>query len=244
MDWTAADDIKKDTDLDLSMLSDIACEEDENDECDETYENDEHCESQSEDSSYTSSHLFQPLSTDETTAEQAADSTNITTRSEQHCTVQSSTPLIQTTATVNDSTKMNYLFTYVPQATTVSATPLQIRNDQETTLIAANGAANCVSINNPHTTMFAEAPSTTTSTQIDQSKYQMNNRIITVPVATSPQIVNYFLMDVAVQMERLNDIAQMEMKIEIHRLLLEKLRNVNNLRQTPSICFTAPTNPN
>lgn len=242
MDWTAADDIKKDPDIDLSLLSNICKKEDHenhddnDDECDETYENDLECESQSEDSSYTSSHIFQQMPTEESTAAQVADST--ITRSEQQCTV-SSTPLISNT-NVNDSTKLNqYLFTYVPQANTLPSS-LQIRNDQDTIVNAST--TNCVTINNPHT-MFAEtAPSTTSTTPID-NKFQLNNRIITVPVAASPQIVNYFLMDVAMQMERLNDIAQMEMKIEIHRLLLEKLRNVNNLRQTPSICFTAPTNP-
>lgn len=45
--------------------------------------------------------------------------------------------------------------------------------------------------------------------------------------------LNYFLMDVAVQMEKLNEIAQMEMKIDIHKLLLDKLRNINNLRRSP-----------
>ena len=45
--------------------------------------------------------------------------------------------------------------------------------------------------------------------------------------------LNYFLMDVAQQMDKLNDIAQMEMKIEIHKLLLEKLKNSSNLRLSP-----------
>lgn len=48
-------------------------------------------------------------------------------------------------------------------------------------------------------------------------------------LTTSPAL-SYFLMDVAVQMEKLNEIAQMEVKIDIHKLLLDKLRNSNNLR--------------
>lgn len=42
--------------------------------------------------------------------------------------------------------------------------------------------------------------------------------------------VNYFLMDVQQQMDKLNDIAQIELKIEIQKLLLDKLRCANNLR--------------
>lgn len=42
--------------------------------------------------------------------------------------------------------------------------------------------------------------------------------------------VNYFLMDIQLQMEKLNDLAQIELKIEIQKLILEKLRNPNNLR--------------
>lgn len=50
----------------------------------------------------------------------------------------------------------------------------------------------------------------------------------TMPLPTN--VPNYFLMDIGMQMERLNVIAQMEIKIEIHRLLLEKLRDPSNLR--------------
>lgn len=42
--------------------------------------------------------------------------------------------------------------------------------------------------------------------------------------------VNYFLMDIQLQMEKLNDLAQIELKIEIQKLILEKLRCPNNLR--------------
>lgn len=42
--------------------------------------------------------------------------------------------------------------------------------------------------------------------------------------------VNYFLMDVQQQMDKLNDLAQIELKIDIQKLLLEKLRCANNLR--------------
>lgn len=53
-----------------------------------------------------------------------------------------------------------------------------------------------------------------------------SNQSLPLPTNTS----NYFLLDIGMQMERLNVIAQMELKIEIHRLLLEKLRDPNNLR--------------
>lgn len=45
-------------------------------------------------------------------------------------------------------------------------------------------------------------------------------------------ILNYFLLDVSQQMNKLNDIAQMEVKIDIHKLLLEKLKDGKNLRRT------------
>lgn len=238
MDWTAADEIKKDPDLDLSMLSDI-CDEDEQEECDEIYDNDENCESQSEDSSYTSSPIFQQTSSTETAAAQA-DST--ISRSDQQCNVTTTPNQLYAGATVADNTnKMNqYLLAYLPTATATNQ--IQLRNDADNSMMTTT--TNCVSINNQTVSapMFADPAASTTANPMD-NKYQMNNRIITVPV-TAPTIVNYFLMDVAMQMERLNDIAQMEMKIEIHRLLLDKLRNPNNLRQTPSICFTANPNPN
>lgn len=44
--------------------------------------------------------------------------------------------------------------------------------------------------------------------------------------------LNYFLLDVAQQMGKLNDIAQMEVKIEIHKLLLGKLKDVQNLQHS------------
>lgn len=231
MDWTATDDIKRDPELDLSLLSE-ACDDEEHEECDETYENEENCESQSE-SSYGS--MYHETSATETA--QAADSTNVS-RNDPFCTV-TTTPMFTTGGTEN---KMNqYLVAYLPTAT--PANPIQIRTDHD----LMSQPTNCVSINSAAATtatMYAEPAQSTTSSQLD-NKYSMNNqRIITVPVTTGPTIVNYFLMDLAVQMERLNDIAQMELKIEIHRLLLEKLKNVNNLRQTQSICFTTPQNPN
>ncbi|XP_031626385.1 uncharacterized protein LOC116342783 [Contarinia nasturtii] len=245
MDWTATDEIKKDPELDLSILSDM-CDDEEPEECDETYENEENCESQSE-SSYGSSQMYHDASVTETAA-QAADSTNIS-RTDALCTL-TTTPMFTATGTpVTTDNKMNqYLVAYLPTA--AQANPIQIRNDM------MDAQANCVSINNgtanaPHTMYATSAaaaaePAQSTTTSPLDTKYSMNNqqRIITVPVSTGP-IVNYFLMDLAVQMERLNDIAQMELKIEIHRLLLEKLKNVNNLRQTQtSICFTTPQNPN
>lgn len=42
--------------------------------------------------------------------------------------------------------------------------------------------------------------------------------------------LNYFLMDVQLQMNKLNELAQMELKIEIQKLLLIKLRNKENLK--------------
>ncbi|KAJ6634256.1 hypothetical protein Bhyg_17102 [Pseudolycoriella hygida] len=42
--------------------------------------------------------------------------------------------------------------------------------------------------------------------------------------------LNYFLMDVQLQMNKLNDLAQMELKIDIQKMILEKLRKSENLR--------------
>lgn len=243
MDWTATDEIKKDPELDLSILSTDMCEDDE--EHDENFENEENGESQSE-SSYGSSPMYQENAPEtEATAAQAADSTNIS-RTDPLCTV-STTPLFTATvagANIADNSRP-YVVAYLP---TAPNHPIHIRSEQESMMTPQ---ANCVSISNhPAQTIYAEPqpppPQNATTSPLD-AKYAMNNqRIITVPVSTgATTIVNYFLMDLAVQMERLTDIAQMELKIEIHRLLLEKLKNANNLRQAQaSICFTTPQNPN
>lgn len=253
MDWTATDDIKKDSELDLSILSDI-CDDEGNDEvddepevCDASYENEENCESQSE-SSYGSSQMYNNTASARPVP---ADPLNVP-RSAMDAPHLCTTTAFSTGLT---DSKMNhqYLVAYLPTvASTAQTNPLQIRNEAD--LIAAN-AANCVAMNstsNAPATIFAApgsaAESTSTAaTPLDSTKYSSinNQRIVTVPVASGPTIVNYFLMDLAVQMERLNDIAQIELKIEINRLLLEKLKNVNNLRQAQtSICFTTPQNPN
>lgn len=205
MDWTATDEhsIKTETDLDLSVLSEIGNDE-QDDGCEESYENDERCDSISDESSYSGSQ--QVFTTDN-----VVNATN-TPQNDQQCTT--NTPIIAT-----DNYQQQYLLSVGDQI------PHQAVQQQ------------------PQPTIFSE-PTTINNATVDASKYQMNNRIITVPVTTAPSIVNYFLMDVAVQMERLNDIAQMEMKIEIHRLLLEKLKNINNLRQPQSMCFAAPANHN
>lgn len=248
MDWTAADDIKKDPELDLSILSDM-CDEDGDDEDADEHDacNEENCESQSE-SSYGSSQLYN----NETSARpgipgQAIDSTNIPRSA-----VDAQLCPATTFAGLTDS-KINhqYLVAYLPTvASTTQTNPLQIRSDAE--LMATNAAIN--SIPNATATIFAStsvgaaesgahsstSAATPPTNPLDSNKYSsLNNQRIT------NGIVNYFLMDLAVQMDRLNDIAQMEFKIEISRLLLEKLKNVNNLRQTQtSICFTNPQNPN
>lgn len=243
MDWTATE--KNDTELDLTVLCDDDGDDEDADECDDN------CESQSE-SSYSES--SQICNNDPV---QAADSTNIPrcTLDTQICTGPTFTPGL------SDANKVNhqYLVAYLPTVgTTTHTQPIQIRAEPDL-LIAAN-AANC---NTPNASIFAttsaataestahsssaSASSSSTTTHPLDSKYSSvsNQRIVTVPVGTGPTIVNYFLMDLAVQMERLNDIAQMELKIEIHRLLLEKLKNVNNLRQAQtSICFTTPQNTN
>lgn len=203
MDWTATDEqsIKTETDLDLSVLSEIGNDE-QTDGCEESYENDERCESISDESSYSSSH--QVFATDSTAEAPSAPRDPLCTANTQQ--------ILTTTET-----------SYQPQYLLTTAVGDQMSHQ---------------TVHEPTTINSA------TITTVDANKYQMNNRIITVPVTTAPSIVNYFLMDVAVQMERLNDIAQMEMKIEIHRLLLEKLKNINNLRQPQSMCFAAPANHN
>lgn len=49
-----------------------------------------------------------------------------------------------------------------------------------------------------------------------------------VPLSTTSLALNYFLMDIQIQMDKLNELAQMELKIEIQKLILNKLRNSNN----------------
>lgn len=242
MDWTATDEqsIKTEADLDLSMLSEGGGEE-ELEEAEESFDNDDRCESHSE-SSYSETQTM-----NETMTHSAAAA-----RNDQTC-VSSASILTA------DDPKLNqqYVVTYLP---TSVGNQIPMRTEGDALLSAA--AANCVTIAAPthqqttthqaqpqahhHQTMYTDQSggALSSATGTVENKYAMNNRIITLPMNTTPAIVNYFLMDVAVQMERLNDIAQMEMKIEIHRLLLEKLKNINNLRQPQSICFAAPTNPN
>lgn len=212
MDWTATDEqsIKTETDLDLSVLSEIGNDE-QDDGCEESYENDERCESISDESSYSSTH--QVFATDNTVEATNSPGDSLCAANTQ-----------QVLASNETSYQPQYLLT------TAVGDQMTHQSVQQ----------------QPQTTIFSEPTTITnaTVTTVDANKYQMNNRIITVPVTTAPSIVNYFLMDVAVQMERLNDIAQMEMKIEIHRLLLEKLKNINNLRQPQSMCFAAPANHN
>lgn len=245
MDWTTTDEqsIKTEADLDLSMLSENG-DKDELEETEESFDNDEHFESHSE-SSYSET---------QTMNENLVHS-NLTPRNDQNCV---STASILTT----DDAKLNqqYVVTYLP---TSVGNQISMRNDSDALLTAATGS--CVTIATPNhqptqnqqsappqnhqqalyadqtTNSLAAANGTVNNVE---NKFPMNNRIITVPVNTAPAILNYFLMEIAVQMERLNDIAQMEMKIEIHRLLLEKLKNINNLRQPQSICFATSTNPN
>lgn len=234
MDWIATDEIKKDPELDLSIQSDM-CDDEEHEACDENYDNDENCESQSE-SSYDSSPMYHETSMSES-ATQAADSTNIS-RSDPMCTV-TTTPIQFTTTGTNiadHSNKLNqqYLVAYLPNATT-QANAIQIRTDQE---LIANQQAHCVSINNATVgsaaTMYAAEPAQSTTTSPLDTKYSINNqRIITVPVSTAPPllptIVNFFLMDLAVQMEKLTNIAQIELKLEILEKLHEKLSEKKNL---------------
>lgn len=42
--------------------------------------------------------------------------------------------------------------------------------------------------------------------------------------------LNYFLMDVQLQMNKLNELAQIELKIDIQKMILEKLRKTENLK--------------
>lgn len=50
------------------------------------------------------------------------------------------------------------------------------------------------------------------------------------PANGSASRLNYFLMDVQQQMEKLNDIAQMELKVDMQKLLLDKLRHLDNYK--------------
>lgn len=235
MDWTPADEGKKDADLDMSisMLSEVGDDDDDDDDEDDYdhCEEEDNCETQSEDS-YVSSSFEQLADHSESSAAAQADSTNIT-----HMTTTSNH--LQYTETVSENTsKMNQcVLAYLPQRN-----PIQLRNDGDAATMMTTNTTNCIPITNQTinaSTMFTANDSTAQG--IDNKMHA--NRLITVPMPT-PSMVNYFLMDVAMQMERLNEIAQMELKIEIHRLLLEKLRNPSNVRQTSSICFTTAQNPN
>lgn len=232
MDWTPADDVKKDADFDMSvsMLSDAAGDDDTEDDYDEC-ENDENCETQSEDS-YTSSSFQQSVASESSAAAQA-DSTDITQMTN---TPNNDMPYAETVP--ESANKLNQcVLAYLPQSNTI-----HFRNDGDAATFMTTSTPNCMPIASQAintSSMFA----TNDGTSHTMDNKMQANRLITVPV-TPPSTVNYFLMDVAMQMDRLNDIAQMELKIEIHRLLLEKLRNPSNLRQAPSICFTTTQNPN
>lgn len=55
----------------------------------------------------------------------------------------------------------------------------------------------------------------------NQCHYHKDNNFISL---------NYFLMDVQLQMNKLNELAQMELKIDIQKMILDKLRKPENLK--------------
>lgn len=87
---------------------------------------------------------------------------------------------------------------------------------------------------NPTILSSTTIPSYQVVSTIDQMLHRNTTKDSTPTLvdATHAGNLNYFLLDVAQQMSKLNDIAQMEVKIEIHKLLLAKLKDAKNLQHS------------
>lgn len=157
----------------------------------------------------------------------------------------------QPTGVVNTSTKgqtlSQYLLTYVP-------TPNQ--GHQEESLVDATTASNSSTCRTSYTKVIDDSSHIIGATQNVLQSSQTNPTILATSAIPSCQMtssiehvlhrsgsamkdgsvaslssdLNYFLLDVAQVMNKLNDIAQMELKIEINKLLLAKLRDGKNLQ--------------
>lgn len=142
----------------------------------------------------------------------------------------------QATAVANTPPKSQSLSQYV-----LTYVPTQPRGGQEETLVDASAATSaCRTAYGKPIDESAQTLALTSampSYQVVSSIDQMLHRSSSVPVKDGASAagsslssdLNYFLLDVAQVMNKLNDIAQMELKIEINKLLLTKLRDGRNL---------------
>lgn len=159
-----------------------------------------------------------------------------------------------TTPTTKSQTLSQYVVTYVP--TTPTSTRAQRNSQEEQTLVHHDSTAAAEACNRPsYVKTIDDAASPTAHASTTVQSYQVVSSIdslhphrnsiasIAIPakdssssnsiaITTSNNDLNYFLMDVAQVMNKLSDIAQMEIKIEINKLLLGKLKDSKNLQRT------------
>lgn len=149
----------------------------------------------------------------------------------------------QTLAIEKQQNLNQFVFTYVP--TTMPAAT-QITNHEQYQTYADGASCSHQPMKNVLSNMCrnslvssnAQTQELITSTHKEMTTTQnlvSNSQVLDSSdpkLASVPPALNYFLMDVAVQMEKLNEIAQMEVKIDIHKLILDKLRSHKNLRNS------------
>lgn len=213
MDWTTTEEksIKLEVDSDQNLPDDDAADIDDN----ETNNTDENSS-------------FSNINPDEAAIEAAHDIKE----------VQDSRP----TLTMEKPPNLNqFVFTYVPSAvptTSHLATQEQYQNYTDEASCSHQPMKSNMS-RNSSVCSSVQPQELITSTHKETSMAQhavAGQAVITndhkISSASVSPALNYFLMDVALQMEKLNEFAQMEVKIDIHKLLLDKLRNASNLRHS------------
>lgn len=97
----------------------------------------------------------------------------------------------------------------------------------DSTAVASNQS------NLPTTSIINSAVATSVGPASDLSSSGTNHTVVsTMPSSSgaSSNRLDYFLLDVQQQMEKLNDIAQMELKVDMQKLLLDKLRQSDNYK--------------
>lgn len=100
--------------------------------------------------------------------------------------------------------------------TSICSSDLQFGTHSMDETTAGNVTSNMILRQSPHAIGHGNDPASSSAT--GQSIAQTMSSIA----------LNYFLMDIQIQMDKLAEIAQMELKIEIQKLLLDKLRNPQN----------------
>lgn len=252
MDWTSAEESSIEKETSAIPLTDTERDDDDDRPID-SMSDDEHIEATAEHTDQTTATALMTtaieMKTEDCTAAQIAELEQPVTEQ----IVYSHTPYQQVIqqnpiAPSKSQTLSQFVLTYVPNS------PAQKGTNQESTVDStATMTSSYVSTSKASSTRALDAQiiqSVPVTTPINLStttipSYQVVSTIDRIPhrdpvKETKTPILdnlnagnlNYFLLDVAQQMSKLNDIAQIEVKIDIHKLLLEKLKDLKNLQNS------------